>query len=310
MDRPEHTFHRRLVATEFSAKRISRLRSHIQKIVDEQVRAMEDSARPVDLVKALAEPVTSRVISQLLGLPESARCAFQDLSRIVLSRDSHPDQLSAASAQLKAMISELLVEKESGSPDDFLGRLIRKYRKLDCYDHQQMIQLVGSLVTAGHETTANMISLGVVLLLNHPEQLAELSADPGLLKGAVDELLRYLSVADVVTARVAVRDVELDGCVIRAGDGLIALGAAANHDHRAFHKPEVLDLHRSCSHHVAFGYGAHNCLGQHLARLELEVVFATLFERIPTLRLATCVEELLMKERDVFYGVKEVPVTW
>jgi cytochrome P450 len=310
MDPPVHTFHRRMVASEFTIKRIANFRPRIQQIVDEHIQAMLDSTVPVDLVKILAEPVTSQVISELLGVPHAVRATFQELSRIVLSHRSSPEQLGTASTELKSLISKLLVNRESDPRDDFLGRLISKYQSSNCYDHEQMIQLVGALITAGHETTANMISLGTLVLLEHPDQLAELINDSTLFGQAIEELLRYLSIADIVTARVALADVEIDGVTIRAGDGVIALGAAANNDPKSFKSPEVLDIHRGSNYHIAFGYGIHTCLGQHLARLELEVVFATLFKRIPGLRLAIGVEELSIKESGVIHGVQEVPVTW
>jgi cytochrome P450 len=299
-----------MVATEFTVKRIANFRPRIQQIVDEQVRLMLDTARPVDLVKVLADPVTSQVISELLAVPPAARVVFQELSKIVLSHDNSPEQLVTASAELKALISKLLADKEANPRDDLLSRLIDKYRSANCYDHDQMIQFAAALITAGHETTANMISLGTVVLLEHPDQLAELIAEPSLFGQAVEELLRYLSIADLVTARVALVDVEIDGVTIRAGEGLIALGAAANHDPTAFKCPEVLDIHRASSHHLAFGFGIHNCLGEHLAQLALEVVFSTLFKRIPGLRLAISVEELSIKEGAVIHGVQEVPMTW
>jgi cytochrome P450 len=310
MDPPEHTFHRRMVATEFTVKRIANLRPYIQQIVDEHVQAMLDRAGPVDLVKTLAEPITSQVISELLGVPHETRVVFQELSRIVLDRSSSPGPLETASAELKALLSKLLADKEASPRDDLLGRLICKYRSSKCYDHEQMIQFAGALVTAGHETTANMISLGTAALLEHPDQLAELTNNASLFGRSVEELLRYLSIADMVTARVALADVEIDGITIHAGEGLIALGAAANRDPRAFTCPEVFDIHRVSSHHLAFGYGIHNCLGQHLARLELEVVFTTLFKRIPGLRLAINAEDLWIKENGVIYGVQALPVTW
>lgn len=312
MDRPEHTFHRRIVADEFTISRMANLRPRIQQIVDEQVQAMLDADRPVDLVKTLAEPVTSRVISELLGVPPAARAVFQNLSQTVLSHDNSPEQLLIASAELKALISELLTDKEAQPGDDLLSRLIDKYRSFDCYDHEQMIRFAAALVTAGHETTASMISLGTVVLLEHRDQLAELTDDPTLLGQAVEELLRYLSIADLVTARVALADVEIDDVIIRAGEGVIALGAAANHDPGVFERPEAFDIHRTSGHHLhlAFGYGIHNCLGEHLARLELAIVFSTLFRRIPDLRLTVGVHELPVKEGAVIYGIRECPVTW
>jgi cytochrome P450 len=310
MDSLEHTFHRHMIANEFTTRRIASLRPRIQQIVDEHVQAMLDSGGPVDLVKTLAEPVTSRVISELLGVPHAARAALQELSRIVLSHNGSPEQLRVASTELKALIAKLVADKDANPGDDLLGRLICKYRSSECYDHEQMIQFAGALVTAGHETTANMLSLGTVVLVEHPDQLAELINDPNLFGQAIEELLRYLSIADLVTARVALADVEIDGVTIRAGEGVIALGAAANHDPRAFKHPDMLDIHRGSNCHFAFGYGIHNCLGQHLARLELEVVFTTLFKRIPGLRLAIGVEELAIRESGVIHGVEAVPVTW
>lgn len=310
MDPPEHTFHRRMVASEFTVKQIAKLRPRIQQIVDNHVQAMFERIVPVDLIKTIAEPVTSQVISELLGVPHVARPVLQKLSSIVLSHSNNPEQLETSSAELKALVSKLLIDKEANPGDDLFGRLICKYRIAACYDREQMIQFAGALITAGYETTVNMIALGTVVLLEHREQLVALNGDSMLFGKAVEELLRYLSVGDLVTARVALEDVEIDGVTIRAGEGLIALGAGANHDPRTFEHPEIFDVHRSSSQHLAFGYGAHKCLGQHLARLEMEVVFTTLFKRIPDLRLAIAVEDLSIKEGSVIHGVHEVPVTW
>lgn len=310
MDRPEHTLHRRMVANEFTVGRIATLRARIQQIVDEHVQMMLDGPRPVDLVRVLAEPVPSRVISELLGVPPGDRPALQEYSRILLSCGSSLEQVRSSSITLRALISDILTNKEMVPGGDLLSRLIGRYRKSDSYNHKQMVELAGGLVTAGHETTANMISLGTVALLQHPVQLSELKSNSALIGPAVEELLRYLSIADLVTARVAVANIEIGGVTIRAGEGFIALGAAANHDPAVFEHPETLDFHRDARHHVAFGHGIHRCLGQHLARLELDIVFTMLFTRIPGLRLACAVEALLPKKGAVFQGFEEVPVTW
>jgi cytochrome P450 len=155
-----------------------------------------------------------------------------------------------------------------------------------------------------------MISLGVVGLLSHPEQLALITADPGRTPMAVEELLRYFTIADGVTSRVATEDMEIGGVSIKAREGVIVSMLSANWDPAVFKDPADLDVERGARHHVAFGFGPHQCLGQNLARLELQIVFDTLFRRIPTLRLTTPAEDLPFKSDAVIYGVHELPVTW
>jgi cytochrome P450 len=165
------------------------------------------------------------------------------------------------------------------------------------------------LLVAGHETTANMISLGVVALLKDPEQLAALQADPTKILMAVEELLRYFSIADPIP-RLATEDVEVGGVTIKAGEGVIASGFAANFDPDAFTDAAEFDVERGTRSHVAFGYGPHQCLGQNLARQELEIVFETLFRRIPELKLAIPIEDIPFKEDGGLYGIHELPVAW
>jgi cytochrome P450 len=176
----------------------------------------------------------------------------------------------------------------------------------------QMADMAMLLLVAGHETTANMIALGTLTMLQHPGQLAELreSNDPKLVASAVEELLRYLSIVHTGRRRVAIEDVEVGGQKIRAGEGVIVATEAGNRDAGAFPDPDVLDIHRQAHHHVAFGYGVHQCLGQPLARVELQVVYGTLYRRVPTLRLAVPLEEIRFKHDMFVYGVHELPVSW
>ncbi len=199
--------------------------------------------------------------------------------------------------------------KEASPTDDLLGRQITKQRETGEGDHEDLVSLAFLLLVAGHETTANMISLGTVALLENPEQLAAIVADPSRTPAAVEELLRYFSIVDAATSRTARADVEIGGVLIREGEGVVALGWSANRDPDAFADPDVLDIERGARHHVAFGYGAHQCLGQNLARMELQIVFDTLLRRIPGLRLASAVDELPFKDANV-YGLHELPVTW
>ena len=168
------------------------------------------------------------------------------------------------------------------------------------------------MLIAGHETTANMIALGTLALLQNPDQLALLrnGGDPKLVAGAVEELLRYLNITHNGRRRVALADIEIAGEVIRAGEGLIMANDIANRDPAVFPDPDRLDIQRDARRHVAFGFGVHQCLGQPLARMELQVVYSTLYRRIPTLRLATSVDQIPFKHDGAVYGVYELPVTF
>ncbi|WP_219518187.1 cytochrome P450, partial [Nonomuraea ceibae] len=166
------------------------------------------------------------------------------------------------------------------------------------------------LLSAGFDTTANMIALGAFALLENPEQLAALRADPTLVEGAVEELLRYLSVAKTFM-RVALEDVELGGHTIKAGSTVIVSINTANRDPERFPDPHKLDLRRQDGGHLAFSHGIHQCLGQQLARVELRVALPALLQRFPTLRLAVPAGEIpLRPEAADIYGVKSLPVTW
>jgi cytochrome P450 len=206
-----------------------------------------------------------------------------------------------------------LVERKNGDPsDDLLSRLIVEQLRTGQMDIEDIVSMGLLLLIAGHETTANMIALGTVALLENPDQLAELrdTDDPKLVANAVEELLRYLTIVHNGRRRVALEDIEIGGEVIRAGEGVVIATEVANRDEAAFPDPDTLDIHRAARHHVAFGYGVHQCLGQPLARVELQVVYSTLYRRIPSLALAVPVDELPFKHDMAIYGVHALPVTW
>ncbi|WP_345573021.1 cytochrome P450 [Nonomuraea rosea] len=311
MDPPEHSRYRRALIPEFTVRRIEAMRPGIQSVVDAFIDDLLAGVPPVDLVETLAVPVPSMVICQLLGVPYTDHDFFQSSTRTLVSASSSPEQAMSAMRDLHGYLDELIGRKLREPADDLLGRLIARHLEPDGeLTRQDLLMTCRLLLTAGHETTANMITLGTVALLENPDQLALLRADPGLLPGAVEELLRYLSIVDYFPARVAVEDVEIEGTRIRSGDGVFALLAAANWDPAMFDAPDRLDLRRGNRRHLAFGNGVHQCLGQNLARLELEIVFRTLFERIPRLRLAVPAERLPYKDDTPVYGMTELPVTW
>jgi cytochrome P450 len=311
MDGAEHSSARRPVIGEFTVKRLAALRPRIQDIVDRFIDDMlATDQRPVDLVRALSLPVPSLVICELLGAPYTDHDFFQTRTAVAVRRTSSPQDRQRALAELRGYIDDLITRKESEPGDDLFGRQIARQRQKGALDHAGLVSLAFLLLTAGHETTANMISLGVIGLLTHPEQLALIQADPGKTPMAVEELLRYFTIADGVTSRVATEDVQIGGVSITAGEGVIVSGLSANWDPAAFENPAELDVERGARHHLAFGFGPHQCLGQNLARMELQIVFDTLFRRIPTLGLAVPVEELPFKTDAVIYGADELPVTW
>jgi cytochrome P450 len=311
VDGAEHSAARRPVIGEFTMRRLAALRPRVQDMVDRFIDDMlATDQRPVDLVRALSLPVPSLVICELLGVPYADHDFFQSRTTVAVRRTTSPQDRQRALAELRAYLDDLITRKESEPGDDLFSRQIARQRQEGALDHAGLVSLAFLLLTAGHETTANMISLGVVGLLSHPEQLALVKADPGKTPMAVEELLRYFAIADGVTSRLATEDVQIGGVSIKAGEGVIVSSLSANWDPAVFKNPAELDVERGTRHHLTFGFGPHQCLGQNLARMELQIVFDTLFRRIPTLRLAVPVEDLPFKTDAVIYGAHELPVTW
>ncbi len=311
MDGAEHTAARRALIGEFTVKRLTAMRPRIQQIVDGFIDDMlATGARRADLVQALALPVPSLVICELLGVPYEDHDFFQTRTAKIPSRSTSDEDRGRAVAEIRGYLRDLIGRRAVEPGDDLFSRQIARAREEGDLDVESLVSMAFLLLAAGHETTANMISLGVVGLLEHPGRLAAMKADPSRTPAAVEELLRYFSIVETTTARVAVEDVEVGGVTIAADDGVIVSGLAVNWDPAVFANPADLDIGRGARHHIAFGYGPHQCLGQNLARLELQIVLDTLFRRIPALRLATPVEDLRFKSDAAIYGVYELPVAW
>ncbi|HWO62352.1 MAG TPA: cytochrome P450 [Umezawaea sp.] len=310
-DGEAHSRLRRLLTSEFTVKRIQALRPYIQKLIDDHIDAMLASTEPVDLVRDFALPIPSLVICELLGVPYEQRDRFQQQSGILTSVDVDPDVAIQANAEIQGFVAQLVVDKMQNPTDDLISRLIKRAQDSgQPLSVEELVVLGLSLLVAGHETTANMITLSTVALLRNPDQLAELRANPDLVPAAVEEMLRYLSVVQFGLFRAITEDIPLGEETLRAGEWLVTSLASGNRDTAVFPNADQLDVHRKASAHLAFGYGAHQCLGQQLARVELQQVFSTLFTRIPTLRLNTPFEDLKFKDNTLVYGVRSLPVTW
>lgn len=305
MDPPEHGPARKAVVGEFTVRRMAALRPRIQQIVDDHIDIMLAGPCPADLVRALSLPVPSLVICEQLGVPYGDHDFFQTRSSALLSRAVTADGRRQIVTDLRDYLRDLIAEKGARPDDDLLSRQLARGN-----DPEDVLSLAFLLLIAGHETTANMISLSVVTLLERPAELAALRADPARTLPAIEELLRVFTIAEFANARVAVEDVNIGGVTIKAGDPVLALSNAANHDPSEFDQADEIQLDRGTRNHVAFGFGIHQCLGQNLARMELQIALDTLFRRIPTLRLATPADQLPYKDDALIYGIHEVPVTW
>jgi cytochrome P450 len=310
MDPPEHGPARREVLGEFTVRRMQALRPRIQQIVDRQLELMAAGPRPADLVATLSLPVPSLVICELLGVPYADHDFFQDRSaRLLRHTTTGPERLQVQ-RDLSGYLRELVAAKIADPGDDLLGRQVVKQREAGEVRPRDLAALAFLLLVAGHETTSNMISLGILALLENPAVKQAVRADPARTPAAVEELLRYFSIVDVAVGRMATADIEIGDVLIRAGEGVVVLSSTANRDPAAFAHADELDIDRGERHHLAFGFGPHQCLGQNLARMELQVVFDTLLRRTPDLRLAVPLDDVPFKDDAIIYGAYELPVTW
>lgn len=308
---PDHTRLRRLVSKAFTVRRVAALRPRIHEITDGLLDAVVPSGR-ADLVADLALPLPVTVISELLGVPAEDRSGFQKWADVMLGQN--PDQfdksaMDEAWRKMWAYLKDLLAAKRSSPADDLLSALITARDDEGSLDEDELIAMAFLLLVAGYVTTVNLIGGGVAALLAHPEQLKLLRDDPGLLPRAVEEFLRYDGPVNPGVVRFPTEDVEIGGVVIPRGATVLIATAIADRDPSVFADPDRLDVTRRENAHLAFGHGAHYCLGAPLARLEGEIAIGTILRRLPNLALAVPYEELRWQAPSL-RGPKELPVTF
>lgn len=310
-DGEEHSRFRRMMTKPFTVKRVDALRPAIQKITDDHIDAILAGPQPADLVEALALPVPSLVISEMLGVPYEDHEFFQQHATTGVSRYATKEESQQGRVGLARYLIDLIKSKMEHPAEDMVTELAERVTAGEI-SMKEAAQIGTGVLIAGHETSANMIALGTLALLENPDQLALLrdTDDPKVVANAVEELLRYLSIIQNGQRRVAVGDIEIGGQTIKAGEGVIIDLAPANWDPNQFPEPDKLDLTRPARLHVGFGFGPHQCVGQQLARVELQIVFKTLLRRIPTMRLAIPVEDVEFKHDKLAFGVYRLPVTW
>jgi cytochrome P450 len=308
LDPPEHQRLRRMLTPEFTIRRMKRLEPRIVEIVDRQLDAMEKAGPPVDLVEYFALPIPSLVICELLGVPYEDREDFQRRSarQIDLSIPI-PDRLELQ-RQGRAYMGSLVARARRRPGDDIIGMLVREHGSELTDD--ELIGVAGLLLLAGHETTSNMLGLGTLALLRHPDQLAAVREDPDAVGPAVEELLRWLSIVHAAIPRITTTDVEVAGVRIPAGELVFASLPSGNRDPDFIDEPEVLDIRRGALGHLAFGHGVHHCLGAPLARMEMRIAFPALLRRFPTLSLAEDFADVQFRSFHFIYGLKSLEVAW
>jgi cytochrome P450 len=306
MDAPEHSRYRGLLTRYFTVRRIRALQPRIDDIVTDCLDALEGAGRPADLVEYFALPIPSLVICEMLGVPYAERETFQQASALVMRQDETGTLFDQGMRTLADFIDGLIRAKRAHPRDDLISYLAADSTLSDV----EINNIARLLLVAGHETTTNMLSLGAFALLRNPEQMRRLREDDSLVPAAVEELLRYLSIVNAFPVRIALEDVTVGDVTIRAGQSVAVSIPAANRDTALVEEPHTLDVGRPRSHHLAFGYGIHQCLGQHLARIELTAGYRGLLGRFPRLRLAVPPEEVPMRSDMVIYGAHELPVSW
>nr|AXL05529.1 cytochrome P450 [uncultured bacterium] len=308
VDGAVHSARRKMLIPSFTIRRINALRPKIQEVVDRQLAHMLEHGAPADLIPAFAAPVPVTVLYHLMGIPDDDHDFFEKQSFQFIAGAN----ADAAYDELMAYMDRLIAEKRRNPGDGVLDDLLAARATGDVGDvsAEELVSTLVLQVAGGHGTTGTMISLSVFTLLQNPERLAELRADPSLMPTAVDELLRLLSIPDGLQ-RLAAADIEIEGTTIRKGDGVFFMTSLINRDEEVYEEPDALSWRRtSVRDHVSFGFGAHQCLGQNLARVTMEIALSTLIERLPGLRLAAPAEEIPFNPTAGFQVLTELPVTW
>jgi cytochrome P450 len=306
MDPPDHTRLRRKLTGVFTVKRMKQLEPRIAQHVEEHLDALAAGPNPADLVRDFAVPVPSLMICELLGVPYDQRDRFEADTRAIFTTDAGAEAKEAAIMRLFAFVGELAAAKRAAPTDDLLSDLAADPELAD----EEVAGMAILLLVAGHETTAKMLALGTMALLENRDQWDLLRDRPELMAGGVEELLRYLTIIHTGLIRQVKSDFEFEGHQLKAREYVTVSVQTANRDEAHFIEPDKLDVTGDAKGHLTFGHGVHQCLGQQLARIEMRIAFSRLIARFPDLRLAVPAEEVPLVTGQSFYGVAALPVTW
>jgi cytochrome P450 len=310
MDNPDHDRFRRMFTQEFSVRRMLALQPQITAIAEDLIDQMIKAGPPQDLVPMLSVRFPSLVMSLLFGSP------YEDHEFIIACAAARHgltqsvEEAERRARELAEYVGRLIDARMAEPRDDMLSRIIAEHVRPGHLSRDEFAEIGAMILRAGHDTTTNMISMGTLLLMRDDALRQRLIERPADIRPAVEEFLRYVSPVQFSPRRVARVDMELAGVKIRAGEGLFISLPSANRDERAFSEPDRIDIDRDHSRHLTFGFGIHQCLGQVLARVELQVVFSVLLARLPGLRCTVPIGDIRFKDDMQIYGIHSLPVAW
>jgi cytochrome P450 len=306
MDAPDHTHYRRLLTGFFTVRKIEEYEPTLAGIIDECLDELAALERPVDLLSQFVRKVVYRSVNSVLGVPAEDIAELDEHFSVIMRIDYSLDEFIHHNAALDATLARVVKNLFENPNDKLLGKLIATGE----LTREELTNIAWITVGGALDTTPNMMSLGAWSFIEHPEELAKVKANPELWERAVEEQLRYLTISHMGASRVALEDVEIGGVTIKKGQTVVLSLPAANRDPEQFEDPETFDVTRPSRRHMAFGFGIHQCLGQHLARATLRIGWQKLFDRFPDLRLAVAPEDVPLRSKAMHYGVYELPVTW
>ncbi|MCV7169223.1 cytochrome P450 [Mycobacterium manitobense] len=312
MDAPDHGRVRSVVVRAFSARRIKDLRERTEVIAAKLIDEMLRQGPPVDLIEAFCLPLPVTVIGELLGIPEEDRDRFAQWSRDLMST-ADPSRVVSAEEDLDRYMKALIEAKRAAPSDDLLGVMIAARDDAHRLDEQEMVDLAAGVLIGGHETTATQLANFTYRLLTYTDLTDSLRNHPEQMPSAIEELLRLTPLGSGVAgtfSQVATEDLTIGGVDVRAGEIVLGASAIANRQPDVFADPEAVKVNRNPNPHIAFGHGAHHCLGAPLARMELDIGLTALLTRLPTLDFAIDPDALSWRTDSVVRGLLSLPVTW
>jgi cytochrome P450 PksS len=311
LDSPDHTRLRALVHKAFTPRMVEQMRDQIQVLANELLDAVEPKGA-MDLIADFALPLPLNMIGRILGVPAKDNAKFHRWSKTLISGGSNRNLFVLIPNTMAFMryLKKLIRERRANPKDDLITALVQAKDGSDQLSEDEILAMIFLLLIAGHETTVNLIGSGTLALLEHPEQLEMLRSEPTLIKPAIEELLRFVCPVEMATERYAREDITIAGTTIPRGELVMAVIGSANRDENHFGNPDSLDITRKDNKHLAFGHGAHFCLGAPLARLEGQIAISTLIQRMPHLRLSVAPDQLRWRGTFVLRGLEALPVSY
>ncbi|MFM9559187.1 cytochrome P450 [Streptomyces caniscabiei] len=309
MDPPEHTRLRRTVASSFTARRMRELTPRLEQLAEDCLDGMERMGAPADFMTAFAFPFPLFAICELLGLSEEERAEYLALTaKAAVGLAGTAEEVKEVVDAAHRFMLDAVTTRRAQPDDGMIGMLVREHG--DDLADEEIVGISNMFLSAGFDTTANTLGLGLLALFDNPDQLALLRDDPGVLDTAVEELMRYLSVISATSGRTATEDLEIGGVTVKAGEYVVPALAVANRDPDHYADPDRLDLTRTPAQQLAFGHGIHRCTGAAMTLLELKIAFPAVLRRFPGLRLAVPREELTYRGYNMVHGALSIPVAW